>query len=157
SAPAQVLDTPSLPAQIGPNFPTSGFLQLSTPLRSAMFLPLIEPPMMLGCLPLGGWCPEIVPRSTWLLLVMITLASAVPPRATNRAITERTWANVRWRRMRLMAPPFETMACGERRTLKPPRLARLPALRRSGHCQGGFPRPIPAGNWHVSLSKEVIE
>jgi hypothetical protein len=50
-----------------------------------MSLPLIDPAMMFGCLPLGGLWPEIVPRSTWLFEVMIRLAIAVPPSATNSA------------------------------------------------------------------------
>jgi hypothetical protein len=53
---------------------------------------LTDPPMMLGCLPLGGLCPEIVPLATWLLLVMITLASAVPPSAMKTAIVAITLA-----------------------------------------------------------------
>ena len=61
------LATASEPAQIAPSLMVSGALQESTPLLSAMSVPLIDPAMMLACLPLGGWWPDTVPGPIWLL------------------------------------------------------------------------------------------
>src|SRR5262249_45691512 len=103
-APDQFRVPPSDPAQIGPYLATSGVWQVSTPLRSAMSVPLIDPAMMFECLPEGGLWPEIVSLATWPFEGMITLAIAVPPRAMKTASVAIPFAYVR----RLRVPPIRT-------------------------------------------------
>jgi hypothetical protein len=63
---------------------------------SATSLLPTEPAIRFACLPLGGWCPEIVFGPTWLLEeTTYVTAVAVPPRATKSAASETTFANVR--------------------------------------------------------------